>query len=1132
MHITGKLRDDIGKGNAVLYLGAGVGIAAGLLGGEGLAEYLYRKAAMGTLAARARSLPKLVSSLDKEPQYTRTWVNEQLVNYFIDRSNYTNLDIINRLLMAAEWKCIFTTNFDVALELAYNQCQAIPGGRRLVSISDPGETDLISSSSPHRLKYFKFHGCVDALEKNPSRRIPLVLTQKDFTNSIGRNAPFWKEMKDSAYGASVIFVGFNVQRTENTHILGSVQGVYETAVQSIHDTFRPFAVLPAISDEEREQLEELDINLLQGSLDDFLCGIENNKSSAPNDVATRLATKEETVTYEFWDGISIFSTPELDEFGTQFECYHSDFFASHRRKFDALSDLERSDAWKSRPSLTFAYSGRTIRRDGFQEAYTMLLNEAKKVARTGSSRIMFVEGERAAGKSIMAHSLAEAYYRNTKNHVLLLSPIASVVDSRADGSERNISGWNGRLVDKFLSQGTRSADGGEDTHIALLVADHCAHKQIALDNLIRSLGNHGKKLVVLLTVNPEEFDAATASSEARSDLRLAQSYSSSRFTIPHELSDSEVETLFRRVAEDCQRIHAERERLLFLAKAKDQAARDLLLTLYLWFDKDYRRLDEIIAEEAAKLRAQPQLLALYLSIGVFHQYNLTPPINLCLRACNIGINDFEDLRSDPFFRTFIKLSDPRPDRSEDSFTRHPDFTRKLLKVLAPTKDTQLDLMLRVLAACEQRDLQFVRSFFDYVYEFGLGFAVEDVTRLKEATENQKPYDRDVILNHRFAAYLIREKADLDQARYYLDLADRESPFRNSGITHSLGALNYVKFQRTIVVDRPSALGYYAEAKQYFRASRRAKAVPDEYGYVTDCDMTRSLLEYTPKSDSKARAELEGENQSLMFEAMRMVPKENQKYIAIRSQYLRSFKELAPDTKQVLEQQIAAGKASATLIRYYWASLFSQKEPKNWRKLARLLDIYEETDDIHTQVLLGLISKLCFLRSASSRFEKLRRFYDSLIKFRDEDVGFATLSEYIRLLQVDAFVLEKFDLLRSIISDVREIFRFDFPRFLEDEYILQPQFYDFNSQDEQFRKSYFVEHSGDFRTYNSLSGRRFTRLVELPDHREHYFNVEIDPVSRLYVRGVRKELATDKRRIELSFCIKHSFDGLKASDFFV
>ena len=43
MELRGKLRDDIINGNAVLFLGAGVGIAAGLHGAKNLANYLFQE---------------------------------------------------------------------------------------------------------------------------------------------------------------------------------------------------------------------------------------------------------------------------------------------------------------------------------------------------------------------------------------------------------------------------------------------------------------------------------------------------------------------------------------------------------------------------------------------------------------------------------------------------------------------------------------------------------------------------------------------------------------------------------------------------------------------------------------------------------------------------------------------------------------------------------------------------------------------------------------------------------------------------------------------------------------------------------------------------------------------------------
>jgi hypothetical protein len=43
---------------------------------------------------------------------------------------------------------------------------------------------------------------------------------------------------------------------------------------------------------------------------------------------------------------------------------------------------------------------------------------------------------------------------------------------------------------------------------------------------------------------------------------------------------------------------------------------------------------------------------------------------------------------------------------------------------------------------------------------------EQIAKLKEATEVK--LGKDYVLNHQYAAYLIRENLDLDDARFYLD----------------------------------------------------------------------------------------------------------------------------------------------------------------------------------------------------------------------------------------------------------------------------------------------------------------------------------------------------------------------------
>src|SRR5690242_19702986 len=123
MEIRGKLREDIINGNAVLFLGAGVGMAAGLHGAKGLSNYLYNNTNDQSRFERYKdNLPKLVAQLDKDPQFTRKWTEEKIKKYFLEHSNYKNLESHVSLLQH-RWKAIFTTNYDLAIEKASDQIQ-------------------------------------------------------------------------------------------------------------------------------------------------------------------------------------------------------------------------------------------------------------------------------------------------------------------------------------------------------------------------------------------------------------------------------------------------------------------------------------------------------------------------------------------------------------------------------------------------------------------------------------------------------------------------------------------------------------------------------------------------------------------------------------------------------------------------------------------------------------------------------------------------------------------------------------------------------------------------------------------------------------------------------------------------
>ncbi|MDD5434990.1 MAG: hypothetical protein PH343_06125, partial [Nitrospira sp.] len=153
--------------------------------------------------------------------------------------------------------------------------------------------------------------------------------------------------------------------------------------------------------------------------------------------------------------------------------------------------------------------------------------------------------------------------------------------------EINVSGWGGRLIHKFLSlfYGYGSESGNDA--VPILLADHLSYRQFALDHLLKYLENHGKPCVLILTLNTDEWHDPDKD-------QLLRLYKHQDIHINNTLYDDEIEQLFEKISNDEHKIHDMKDTLIHRAKNPDECNRDILFILYLWFDKQFRRLDEIM----------------------------------------------------------------------------------------------------------------------------------------------------------------------------------------------------------------------------------------------------------------------------------------------------------------------------------------------------------------------------------------------------------------------------------------------------------------------------------------------------------------------------------------------------------
>ena len=946
MQILGQLKNDISNRKAVLFLGAGASQAAGLLGAEGLANYLFGKAGNLTNYADFKDdLPRLVVKLDKDPSFTRRWVNNQLVQYLLNNQIYTDLDTHKKIIQLG-WKAIFTTNYDLCMEFAEH---AVESKRyRLLPIVDPKDSASIYSTDEGKLKYFKIHGCCRELEQHPHNCPPLVITQSDFRESIARNQPFLKELARYAYDCSIIFIGFQAHRAENNPILASIIETYTTIASSFHQPFKAFVVLKDVNSIDRSDIEEAGLTLLEGTFQEFMESAvalqkEQKGLLSIKDIEQKVWIKAAGKEVEL-------TIAEHKQFRSQFTCYYEGYLEDEAQKLEGIPQKKVVDLWKTHPTDKILSKGYYIKRTIFDEVEKQLKNAIAKVARTKSPELLVITGKSASGKSALARQLVAYAYSELRQPALILSHQASYLDKPV-GSEKliSVSGWDGKQIDKFLSLFSHDNEDGRLKTIPVILADHLFHRLGALDHLLRYLENHSKPCVLILTLNQDEYEEARVSDAVD---RLLQLYKYYPLSISHKLDDQEIDELFKVVSGLEPRVRDQRDLLIDRAKQPHECDRDILLILYTWFDRQFRRLDEIISEEIEKLNRTPELKNFYLSVAVFHQYNFSPRISLCAKALGISMDAFSSLRSQPAFKVLIDIdTNLRESGVELVATRHSEFSRRVLNELVPDIDAQVDLMCHIFSLCGLADLQFTRDFLNYICRYKALLTVQQVTRIKEATE--KRLSKDYLLNHQFGAYLIRERTRLDDARYYLDIALQEDP-DNGSIVHSLGNLCYNLYKSTIDSDPQKAMEYYDRAKEYFARSRTLTNIRDEHAYFTDIDMMRYRI--NSSSDVKTtNAFLKAEMYALTFEALRVVPFERQNLLRDLIGQEVPFMELPDRDRELVRAEIMNRKASPLLLEYYAKSLLSYPKAKNWQRLSKLVSLYWESakKEPATAIVLGV-----------------------------------------------------------------------------------------------------------------------------------------------------------------------------------
>lgn len=193
------LISDLTKRKCLIFIGAGMSIAAGLPSGQDLTDKLFEVLSKKGNYSKPNNytLPRLAS--DFEAKIGRTGLEEIIRNQIIDKMancNLTAYELLAKLEPLPEY--IITTNYDRLLEKTLGERNYVP------IFSD----EAISKHNDSKTNLLKIHGDIDSLED-------AIITENDLQDFEKNKPTLHNKIINLLSERSVLFLGFSV---EDAHI--------------------------------------------------------------------------------------------------------------------------------------------------------------------------------------------------------------------------------------------------------------------------------------------------------------------------------------------------------------------------------------------------------------------------------------------------------------------------------------------------------------------------------------------------------------------------------------------------------------------------------------------------------------------------------------------------------------------------------------------------------------------------------------------------------------------------------------------------------------------------------------------------------------------------------------------------
>jgi tetratricopeptide (TPR) repeat protein len=258
--IPKSLLDGIFDGNVILFLGSGASYGAvhpnnaGIPQGQELSDLIVSKYLDDSYKGKPLQVASELAISERDLFEVQSFIADIFDKYAPAPHH--------KLIPTFIWHSIFTTNYDLILERAYNECK--DRAQELAVCKRNGEKMASKFSSKRNVLYLKLHGCITDIGDD---KLPLILTPDQYlTHKKGRSRLF-ERLKEHAYEYPILFIGTSLTDPDIRAILLELS-------EQIESRPRSYMVGPKIQGAELRFWESKKITSIQLTFENFLKTID------------------------------------------------------------------------------------------------------------------------------------------------------------------------------------------------------------------------------------------------------------------------------------------------------------------------------------------------------------------------------------------------------------------------------------------------------------------------------------------------------------------------------------------------------------------------------------------------------------------------------------------------------------------------------------------------------------------------------------------------------------------------------------------------------------------------------------------------------------------------------------------